>query len=308
MPIRTTGGVFDQQVLTGSLAHYVVCGADFSGAINSYGLPEPNSAAEIIFTKISEGAYINIMNPNEYNLSFALEAGRSTWDEVSLTMMIQSLGTDVGSDHVDCSACIVKRVPYIWGCGDCATSFLDLIDTPSSYAGAANYVVTVNPTETGLVFTPVGITSNAFSIIDVPSQPSIVASGSDTLTFVAGSGITLATNALSKTITINSTGGGGSNDYIPIPGGTNLSISQKYYVTSAGTVTLPELTGSSVQGTSVTITKVVGITVNVQVGHPSDSIETDLGSTNEIIFDATEELIFICRDQNTWDLQIGSVL
>lgn len=305
MPIRTTGGVFDQQVLTGSLAHYVVCGADFSGAINSYGLPEPYSAAEIIFTKVSEGAYINIMNPNEYNLSFALEAGRSTWDEVSLTMMVQSLGNDVGTDHVDCSACIVKRVPYIWGCGMCSESFLDLTDTPASYAGAANYVVTVNPSETGLIFSPVGITSNAFSFVDVAGQDELVATGSDTLTFVAGSNIILTTDALTNSLTINSTGGGASNDYIATPSGITLLISQKYYVTTAGTVTLPALTLASVPGTCITIAKMVGIDVLVNAAE-GDMIDTDLGTTDALDMDVTEQLILICRDDSTWDLQIGS--
>ena len=106
MPIRTHGGVFNDQMLTGSLSHYVVCGADFSGAINSFGQPVPFSAAEIIFNRIESGAYVNIMNPNSCNLSFALEEDRSIWNEVTLTAMIQSLGPDVGVDHVDCTVCV----------------------------------------------------------------------------------------------------------------------------------------------------------------------------------------------------------
>lgn len=305
MPIRTTGGVFDEQVLTGSLAHYVVCGADFSGAIDQYGQPVPYSAAEIIFTNITESAYVNIMNPNEQNLSFALEAGRSTWTEISLQAMIRNLGTDVGSDHLDLSQVTVKRVPYIWGC-DCADeSFLDLSDTPDTYAGSENYVVTVNPTGTGLIFSPIGITSNAYAFVDVAGQGQLSATGADTLTLVAGSNITLTTNVLNNSVTINSTGSA-SNDYIPVPGGTALLPSSKYFVTTAGTVTLPALNGSSVIGMSVTIAKRVGITVFVNVGNGSDTIETDLGSTNSLEMDVTEELILICRDQNTWDLQIGS--
>lgn len=305
MPLRTTGGVFDEQVLTGSLAHYVVCGANFSGAIDQYGQPVPYSAAEIIFTNISESAYINIMNPNEQNLSFALEAGRSTWTEISLQEMIQSLGTDVGSDHVDCSVCTVKRVPYIWGCDCSDESFLDLTDTPDSYAGAENYVVTVNSTGTGLVFTPVGITSNAFAFVDVAGQDQIVATGSATLNLVAGTNITLSTDALTNSVTINSTASA-SNNYIAVPSGTALLPSMKYYVTTAGTVTLPSLTSLSVPGMSVTIAKKVGITVFVNVGNISDLIQTDLGSTDSLEMDVTQELILICRDQNTWDLQIGS--
>jgi hypothetical protein len=305
MPVRQSGGVFDEQVLTGSLSHWVVCGADFSGAINSYGQPVPGSAAEIIFVNISESAYINIMNPNECNLSFALEEGRSTWDEISLTQMVQSLGPDVGTDHIDCSVCTVKRVPYIWGCNDGAETFLDLTDTPDSYAGSAGYIVQVNGTEDGLIFTPAPAGSNAFAFVASPLQPTLTAVGADTLTIVGGTNVTITTNAGTNELTIDA--GAASNDYIPVPGGSSLSISQKYFVTSAGTVTLPALTGLNTPGQSVTITKLVGITVLVDVGNPSDEINTDLGSTDQIEFDATQELVFVVSSLNDWELQIGSV-
>ncbi len=305
MPIRTSGGVFNDQMLTGSLSHYVVCGADFSGAVNSYGQPVPFSAAEIIFNKIEAGAYVNIMNPNELNLSFALEEGRSIWDEASLTAMIQALGPDVGVDHVDCTVCICTRVPYVWDCGTGVESFLDLTDTPDSYAGAAGYVVTVNPGETGLIFTP-ATASNAFAFVASPTQPTLTAVGSDTLTILAGTNVVITTNSLTNELTINSTASG-SNDYIPVPAGTSLAISQKYYVTSAGTVTLPALGLGNTPGQSVTITKKVGITVFVDVGDVSDEINTDLGSTDEIEFDSTQELVFVVSSDNDWELQIGSV-
>ncbi len=306
MVSRTNGGVFDQQVLTGSLSHWVVCGADFSGAFNNFGHPVPGSAAEIIFTNISEGAYINIMNPNQQNLSFALEQGRSVWDEISLTQMVQSLGTDVGVDHIDCAVCTVKRVPYIWGCGNEPESFLDLTDTPDSYAGSANYVVTVNSGETGLIFTPVGITSNAFSYIAVPSQPTITATGSDTLTIAPGANVSLTTNAFTKTVTINSTS---STDYIAVPAGTALSFSSRYFITGAGTVTLPHVTGSGrPAGTSIVVTKPNNISVFVNVTGSPDIIATDIGNTNSIEFDATQELIFVYDGTSTWNLQIGSMI
>lgn len=307
MPIRTTGGVFDEQVLTGSLAHYVIIGADFSGAMNSYGQPVPNSAAEIIFTKISEGAYINIMNPNEINLSFALEAGRSVWDEISLTNMVQSLGNNVGVDNLNLSICIVKQVPYIWGAGHGgAESFIDLSDAPGTYSGAAGYVVTVNPTEDGLIFLPASAGANAFSFVASPAQPTIDATGSDTLTFVAGPNIYITTSDVAKSITISS---GAGVDYIPVPPGTALNIGSRYYVTAAGTVTLPPLTGSNyAAGRSVTVTKVIGITVMVNVGNMADVISTDLGDTDAIEFDATQECTFVSNGANSWELQIGSTL
>lgn len=305
MPIRTSGGVFNDQMLTGSLAHYVVCGADFSGAVNSFGQPVPFSAAEIIFNKIEAGAYVNIMNPNECNLSFALEADRSIWTAQSLQTMIQSLGPDVGVDHIDCTLCTVEQVPYIWACGTGAESFLDLTDTPATYAGSAGYVVTVNPGETGLIFTPAGAGSNAFAFAASPLQPTISAVGSDTLTFVAGTNMVITTDALLKTITFDATGSG-NNDYIPIPPTTVMSFSEKYFVTSAGTVTLPTGIGSGEPaGTSVTVTKKPGNTVLINaVG--GDDISTDLGNDTTIEFDATQECVFIFDGTSTWNLQIGS--
>lgn len=305
MPVRQSGGVFDEQVLTGSLAHYVICGADFSGAINSFGQAVPFSAAEIIFTKISEGAYINIMNPNDCNLSFALEAGRSVWDEISLTAMVQSLGPDVGVDHIDCSVCTVKQVPYVWGCGTGGVdTFLELLDTPDSYAGAAGFVVAVNPGQTGLIFVP-ATASNAFAFVAVPLQPTLTSVGSDTLTIIPGSNIIITTNALAKSVTITSTAG---TDYVPVPPGTALLISTKYYVTGSGIVTLPPLTGSGyTAGRSVAVTKAIGTTVFINVGNVLDIISTDLGNTNSIEFDATQECIFVNNAAGAWELQIGSV-
>jgi hypothetical protein len=315
MPTRVNGGVFDQQVLTGSLAHFVVCGADFSGAFDPVTLqPVPGSAAEIIFQNISESAYIEIMNPNQINLSFALDAIRSTWDETSLTTMIQSLGTNVGVDHVDCAVCTVTQVPYIWSCGaPGGESFLDLTDTPDTYAGAAGYVVVVNNTETGLVFEPVGITSNAFAFVQVPTQPELIATGEDTLTIIPGTDVIITANALAKSITINSTAG---TDYIPVPSGTTLQISKRYYVTGPyfpgpATATLPSSVGAGfLAGQSIHVTKpstfpTLSILI-ISVGAITDIISTDLGTTNSLEFDATQEVIFVFDGVNTWNLQIGS--
>jgi hypothetical protein len=305
MPIRINGGVFCDQMLTGSLAHYVITGADFSGAMDSFGQPVPNSAAEIIFTRIEAGAYVDIMNPNEFNLSFALESGRSLWDEVSLTALVRSLGTDVGVDHINCLACTVTQVPYIWGLQGGATSFIGLSDTPASYAGAAGYNVTVNSGATGLVFTPATGT-NSFTTIDVNAQPSIIAAGSDTLTFVAGSNVVITTDSLAKTIKIDASGGS-SGDYLPVSAGTILAIGTRYFVTNIGTVYLPESTGAGyTAGQSITISKKVGNTVFVNTSGLLDIIATDIGNTNILEFDATQEVIFVFDGVSTWNLQIGS--
>lgn len=305
MPIRTSGGVFSDQMLTGSLSHYVVCGADFSGAINSFGQPVPFSAAEIIFNRIEAGAYVNIMNPNSCNLSFALEEDRSVWNEATLTAMIQALGPDVGVDHIDCTVCVCTRVPYVWSCGSGSESFLDLSDTPDTYAGSAGFVVTVNTGETGLIFTP-ATASNAFAFVAVPTQPTVTAVGSDTLTFLPGTNVVLTTNALARSVTIDAAG---TPDYIPVPSGTALGISKKYFVTSAGNVTLPVGTGSGITaGKSIVVTKPVGVaSVHVDIGSILDIISTDLGLADCIDIDAEQECIFIFDGASTWNLQIGSV-
>lgn len=217
MPVRTNGGVFNDQMVTGSLRHFVLEGADFSGAINAFGQPVPGSAAEIIFTNISEDGFIDIMNPNSFNISFALEINRSQWDASTLTMMVQSLGSDVGVDHINCTICTVTEVPYIWNLGS---------------------------------------------------------------------------------------GSGGSADYQPIPPGTSMVISTKYYVTSAGTVTLPSTIGAGfLRGHAVLVTKPATSVIFIGVGNVLDTILTDLGTTDMIEMDITQELIFIYNGANGWELQ-----
>jgi len=254
MPIRINGGVFNQQVLTGSLSHYILYGADFSGALNANGQPVPGSAAEIIFTKVEAGAYIDIMNPNKNNISFALESDRSIWDENTLTVMVRSLGTNVGVDHVDCSLCTVESVSYEWG-APVLYGFISLTDTPKTYAGAAGYQVTVNQAETGLIFTP------------------------------------------------------GAANYIPVGPGALLSISREYFVTATGSITLPGILGAGFNaGQAITIAKAVGATVTINLGYIGDVIATDLGNTDSIIFNASQELVFVTDGVSIWNLQIGSRL
>lgn len=220
MPIRINGGVFNDQMVTGSLRHFVLFGADFSGAVNSFGEPVAKSAAEIIFSLIAADGAIDIMNPNQFNISFALETNRSSWDATSLTTMVQSLGSDVGVDHVNCTLCVVSEVPYIL-----------------------------------------------------------------------------------------SLGGDMANNYTSVPAGTVLEVGRRYFVTDAGTVTLPALAGSNFQaGWAVSITKNIGIVVTVVVGDVLDIIKTDQGTTNAVEMDVSHELIFVYDGVSSWDLQIGSVV
>jgi hypothetical protein len=297
------------------MRHFVIEGANFSGAVDQYGQPVPNSAAEIIFTNISEQGFIDIMNPNIYNISFALEIERSNWDGPSLTAMVQSLGTDVGVDHINCSICTVTEVPYIWdiGGGPGVTEFTQLLDVPHSYAGAGGYAVTVNPGQTGLIFTPIPV---SFGAVAVNAQSTVNASiPDDTLSLIPGSNVSILTDPITKSITISADSG--SVDYIPVPPGTHLQISKRYFVTAAGTVYLPVAQGSGyTAGQSIRITKPAGnlpptyptTVVFVTVGNPvTDLIATDLGSDTTVEFDATQEIVLVFDGDHTWELQIGSV-
>ena len=77
----------------------------------------------------------------------------------------------------------------------------------------------------GTLSAQTGASVNCFSTIQVSGQNNVVAdSNNDTLTFAAGTNITLATNASSDTITISATGGGGSS-YTDSDVDTHLNVS-----------------------------------------------------------------------------------
>lgn len=156
MPVRTNGGVFTDQVLSGSMRHFKIIGADFSGAMDSQDRPVFGSAADVIFTKISQRAIIAIMNPIsvlDNSMSFALENTSADWNAERLQTMIRSLGI-IGVDNVDVSAINVIQVMYdlAYQATTEVLSFTDLSDTPSDYVGQAGKTIAVNISEDGLEF------------------------------------------------------------------------------------------------------------------------------------------------------------
>jgi len=340
MPDRVNGGVFNQQVITGSQRYFVIQGADFSGAFAN-GQPVAFSSAEIIFNMISVTSYINIMNPYSNGISFALEINRSNWDAGSLQTAIQALGTDVGVDHVDCSVCTVQEVPFDFqylGSGGGSSAFIDLTDV--TVPAVPHGYVLWNSTGTVLEYSPTipfsslsGVPSLVNKIIAGPNIVVSPASGTGTVTISAsgagsgmitvedegiplgaadtlnftGSGVSSSISGNTVTVNIPSPSAGYNVNYIPVPPGTNLLVNKRYYVTSTGTVFLPNFTGVTL-GTSVAVTKATpnaNSVLVVSVNGPS-SISTDIGSTDTIEIDATVESLFI-YDGTAWSLQIGSV-
>ena len=109
MPQRVNGSVFSDQVLTGSLRHYLLVGADFSESFDDES-PVYGSAAEEVARVITQKAIIAIFNPYEIGISFALESNRANWDTDELQAAIRALGTDVGTDHLDLSSIRIEEV------------------------------------------------------------------------------------------------------------------------------------------------------------------------------------------------------
>jgi plastocyanin len=110
------------------------------------------------------------------------------------------------------------------------------------------------------------VLTNGFSRVDVSGQSSVSATApQDVLTFTAGSNITLTTNALSKSVTINSTasGGGGSesNSF------SNIAVSgQSTVVAESSTDTLNLVAGNNIQITTDATTDSVTITNTMPAG------------------------------------------
>jgi len=78
------------------------------------------------------------------------------------------------------------------------SSYTDLTNIPGGLVSGSEQI------------TALGYASSSFNTISVPGQDDIIAdSGTDSLTFAAGSGIALSTNASTDTLTITNTGGGG---------------------------------------------------------------------------------------------------
>lgn len=111
MPQRINGSVFSDQVLTGSLRHYLLVGADFGNSFSDEA-PVYGSAAEEVARIITQKATIAIFNPYEIGISFALESNRANWETEELEDAIRQLGNNVGTDHIDLSNIRLTEVEY----------------------------------------------------------------------------------------------------------------------------------------------------------------------------------------------------
>lgn len=93
-----------------------------------------------------------------------------------------------------------------------------------------------------------GSSQNIFKNIAVAGQSTVVAdSNDDTLTFAAGTGITITTNATTDTVTITGTGGTVTSVGMTVPTGLSVSGSP---ITSSGTLAITYAAGYSIPTTT----------------------------------------------------------
>ena len=89
--------------------------------------------------------------------------------------------------------------------------------------------------------------SDAFATVAVSGQTDVVASGNDTITFVAGANVSISTNPATNSVQIDASGGGGSGG---VAAGTAGQLG--YYATTSSTIS-PTGTNLSWNGTTLTV-------------------------------------------------------
>ena len=287
MPVRIHGGVFNQQVLTGSLRYFVIEGADFSGAFKD-GQPAPYSAAEIIFNVITQRGYVNIMNPYNNGISFSLEIGRSDWNAFDLQIAIQSLGTDVGTDHVNCENCTVQEVPFnfqfLGSGGGGSTTFIGLSDV--TVPALPNGYVLWNSTGTKLIYSTtipstsvtglatVARTGNYNDLSNKPLIPTLTSQltndsgfltpGNAVTKIIAGTNVTISPISGIGNVTINASGGsGGSTTFIGLTDVAKPAVPNGYVRWDASGTTL-------IYSTTIASTSITGLSTVATSGSYAD--------------------------------------
>ena len=159
-------------------------------------------------------------------------------------------------------------------------------------AAGTGISLTTNATSDSVTVASTVTAPNTFGTIAVGGQSNIVAdSSTDTLTFIAGSNITLTTDANADSITINASGGGGSNTInLNSAGAGTVDTSQDSYAfidanDSGNTkkATISDLV-ASIAGTNLTASNGV---LNAAAGYANADVDAHLNTSsaanNEIL-------------------------
>lgn len=132
---------------------------------------------------------------------------------VSVASHIQSLGWNAGTYQLTISGGNTVDLSVLAGSGSGSgnsnvSSIADLTDVGSTSGISDGQALLWNSSNGQFEYGNVVAsgTANAFSTIAVSGQTSISSSGEDTLTLVAGTGVSIETNVSAQSVTINSTG------------------------------------------------------------------------------------------------------
>lgn len=152
-------------------------------------------------------------------------------------------------------------------------------------------------------------TANAFKTISVSGQSDVVAdSAADTLTLVAGTNVTITTNASTDTITIAASGGGGSAAAAIIPQNVGLAVSAS---ASALTISLKGSDGNDPSGSNIvylpfrSATGTTGTETTVQVT-AATSLTISSGSTLGVT-SSTAFRVWVVAFNDAGTIRLGAV-
>lgn len=148
-----------------------------------------------------------------------------------------------------------------------------------------------------------GASVNAFSSVDVSGQPSIVAdSAGDTLTFVAGPGISITTSAGTDTITITNTGSGGGG----ASGVSSGTATRLAYYSSTGSVVQDSGANLTWSGTLLAVTGSISASSAITVNGSNVLTAASLPNTFSTISVAGQSNVVADTSSDTLTLIAGT--
>ena len=145
-----------------------------------------------------------------------------------------------------------KTICSIWTNNVVADSATDTL----TFAAGANITLTTDASNDTVTIAATGGAANAFSTLAVSGQSNVVAdAATDTLTLVAGTGMTLTTDASADSITFTSSGGGGGTmPFTAFDGSTDNIVLSSASTGGALPVTLAGGTSDPINMTATTQT------------------------------------------------------
>ena len=94
-----------------------------------------------------------------------------------------------------------------------------------------------------------------------------------------------------------------SNNYIPIIDSSLIAVGKQFLITLDGDYLLPDVTSLAV-GDAITFAKLKSTTPSIKTFNLSQVINTDIGSSDELIYDLTQDVVLVAAGTE-WELQLG---